>query len=195
MARQAGFRAALAEATGERDPIVIPGDYSESSGAEAARLLIAGRLQVDAIFCANDMMAVGCCGVLAEAGHRDRREVGVAGFDDIPIAHYVAPRADHDERRASPRWARPRPRQLIALMTAARRARARRSSCRRNSWSAHSTRRGRRTTPITTNHDREFQQGNAVMTFTTNRAAPRHDARGLGADHDRRRRRLRPWRR
>ena len=91
MARQAGFRAALAEATGERDPIVIPGDYSESSGAEAARLLIAGRLEVDAIFCANDMMAVGCCGVLAEAGIAIGEGVGVAGFDDIPIAHYVAP--------------------------------------------------------------------------------------------------------
>ena len=91
MARQAGFRAALIEATGERDPIVIPGDYSESSGADAARLLIAGRLKVDAIFCANDMMAVGCCGVLAEAGIAIGEAVGVAGFDDIPIAHYVAP--------------------------------------------------------------------------------------------------------
>ena len=91
MARLAGFRAALATATGERDPIVIPGDFSESSGADAARLLIAGRLQIDAIFCANDMMAVGCCGVLADAGIAIGDAVGVAGFDDIPIAHYVAP--------------------------------------------------------------------------------------------------------
>ena len=91
MARQAGFRAALASATGERDPIVIPGDYSESSGADAARLLIAGRLAVDAIFCANDMMAIGACGVLAEAGIAIGDAVGVAGFDDIPIAHYAAP--------------------------------------------------------------------------------------------------------
>lgn len=91
MARQAGFRSALTEATGERDPIVIPGDYSEASGAEAARLLIAGRLEVDAIFCANDMMAVGVCNVLADAGIAIGETVGVAGFDDIPIAHYVAP--------------------------------------------------------------------------------------------------------
>ncbi|MGI8932069.1 MAG: LacI family DNA-binding transcriptional regulator [Sphingomicrobium sp.] len=90
-ARQAGFRAAIADATGERDPIVIPGDYSESSGAEAARLLIAGRLPIDAIFCANDMMAIGCCCVLADAGIAIGEEVGVAGFDDIPIAHYAAP--------------------------------------------------------------------------------------------------------
>lgn len=91
MARQAGFRAALIEETGERDPIVIPGDFSEGSGADAARLLIAGRLKVDAIFCANDMMAVGCCGVLADAGIAIGETIGIAGFDDIPIAHYIAP--------------------------------------------------------------------------------------------------------
>jgi len=89
--RQRGFRDAISETTGERDPIIIPGDFSEGSGAEAARLLIAGRLEIDAIFCANDMMAVGCCGVLAEAGISVGEQVGVAGFDDIPIAHYVAP--------------------------------------------------------------------------------------------------------
>jgi LacI family transcriptional regulator len=91
MARQAGFRAELIEATGERDPIVIPGDYSEASGAEAARLLIAGRIAIDAIFCANDMMAVGCCGVLKDAGIAIGETIGVAGFDDIPIAHYAEP--------------------------------------------------------------------------------------------------------
>jgi LacI family transcriptional regulator len=91
IARLAGFRAALAETSGERDPIVVPGDFSEGSGADAARLLIAARLGVDAIFCANDMMAIGCCGVLAEAGVAIGESVGVAGFDDIPIAHYVSP--------------------------------------------------------------------------------------------------------
>lgn len=90
-ARQAGFVAALAAMTGERDPPILAGDFSEASGAEAARLLIAGRMPVDAIFCANDMMAVGCCNVLAEAGIEVGPEIGVAGFDDIPIAHYTAP--------------------------------------------------------------------------------------------------------
>src|SRR4051812_21231837 len=90
-ARQAGFAAALVAATGERNPLIIAGDFSEASGAEAARLLIAGRMPVDAIFCANDMMAVGCCGVLADAGITVGEEIGVAGFDDIPIAHYTAP--------------------------------------------------------------------------------------------------------
>ena len=90
-ARQAGFVSALAAATGERQPIIVAGDFSEASGAEAAHLLIAGRMPVDAIFCANDMMAVGCCGVLADAGITVGEDIGVAGFDDIPIAHYISP--------------------------------------------------------------------------------------------------------
>ena len=90
-ARQAGFVAALTASTGERQPLIITGDFSEASGAEAARLIIAGRMPVDAIFCANDMMAVGCCTVLADAGIEVGSDIGVAGFDDIPIAHYTAP--------------------------------------------------------------------------------------------------------
>lgn len=90
-ARQAGFVAAIAAATGERNPLIITGDFSEASGAEAARLLIAAQMPVDAIFCANDMMAVGVCGILSDAGIEVGAEIGVAGFDDIPIAHYTAP--------------------------------------------------------------------------------------------------------
>jgi LacI family transcriptional regulator len=90
-ARQSGFVEALAAETGERHPLIITGDFSEASGAEAARLLIAGRMPVDAIFCANDMMAVGCSSVLVDAGMEVGAEIGVAGFDDIPIAHYTMP--------------------------------------------------------------------------------------------------------
>jgi LacI family transcriptional regulator len=37
------------------------------------------------------MMAVGCCGVLKDAGIAIGETIGVAGFDDIPIAHYAEP--------------------------------------------------------------------------------------------------------
>lgn len=90
-ARQAGFVAALAAGTGERRPPIIAGDFSEASGAEAARLVTEGQVPADAIFCANDMMAVGCCAALAKAGIEIGTDIGVAGFDDIPIAHYTAP--------------------------------------------------------------------------------------------------------
>jgi LacI family transcriptional regulator len=86
-----GFRQAIAELTGERAPLVIPGDFTEHGGAEAARLLIASGTRVDAVFCANDMTAVGLMATLADAGFAIGADIGVAGFDDIPIAHYVAP--------------------------------------------------------------------------------------------------------
>ena len=89
--RQRGFVDGLSAATGERSPIIIPGDYSERGGAEAARLLIAGQLKVDAIFCANDMMAIGALTLLADAGIAVPDRIAVAGFDDIPLAHYAVP--------------------------------------------------------------------------------------------------------
>lgn len=89
--RQRGFADAIAATTGERGPVIVPGDFTEAGGAAAARLLIAGRIPFDAVFCANDMMALGCMSVLADAGLVVPDDVGVAGFDDIPLAHYVSP--------------------------------------------------------------------------------------------------------
>lgn len=89
--RQRGFNDAIAATIGERSPVIVPGDFTEAGGAEAARLLIAGKVPFDAIFCANDMMALGCMSVLADAGRAIPDDVGVAGFDDIPLAHYAAP--------------------------------------------------------------------------------------------------------
>jgi hypothetical protein len=43
------------------------------------------------VFAANDMMAIGCLAALGEAGLRVPEDIALAGFDDIPIARYVAP--------------------------------------------------------------------------------------------------------
>jgi LacI family transcriptional regulator len=45
----------------------------------------------DAIFAANDMMAIGCMSALGEAGLHVPRDVAVAGFDDIPSTRFVSP--------------------------------------------------------------------------------------------------------
>ncbi len=89
--RQRGFVDAMASLTGERAAMIVPGDFTEAGGAEAARLLIAGRVPFDAIFCANDMTALGCMSVLGDAGLSIPADVGVAGFDDIALAQYAAP--------------------------------------------------------------------------------------------------------
>jgi len=48
-------------------------------------------MRPDAVFAANDMMAIGCLCALTEAGLRVPQDVAIAGFDDIPTARFVVP--------------------------------------------------------------------------------------------------------
>lgn len=86
--RLRGYRAGLRSGA---QPIVVDGDFSEASGWSAGRRLLQFEPRPDAVFAANDMMAIGCLAALAEAGLRVPEDIAVAGFDDIPIARYVAP--------------------------------------------------------------------------------------------------------
>lgn len=86
--RRRGWLDALVGA--DRDaPLLETGDFSEDSGYEAGRRLAQGRARPDAVFAANDMMAVGCLRAFREAGLRTPEDVAVAGFDDIPIARLL----------------------------------------------------------------------------------------------------------
>jgi LacI family transcriptional regulator len=88
--RLRGFRDGCDDAA---RPRILRGDFSEESGYRAGRELaalpVAKRPQ--AVFAANDMMAVGCLFALTEAGLRVPDDVALAGFDDIPIARFVTP--------------------------------------------------------------------------------------------------------
>jgi LacI family transcriptional regulator len=72
-------------------PVVIQGDFSEESGRRAAHALVTGSKPADAIFAANDSMAVGCLLALRETGLRVPQDVALAGFDDVPLARLVEP--------------------------------------------------------------------------------------------------------
>ncbi|WP_022688167.1 LacI family DNA-binding transcriptional regulator [Sphingomonas phyllosphaerae] len=67
------------------------GDFRERSGAIVAECVAAGTLEADAIFAANDMMAIGALMALRRAGVDVPGQVLVAGFDDIPLARLVSP--------------------------------------------------------------------------------------------------------
>lgn len=89
--RLRGFREAIGDLLGDDNPPVLAGDFSEESGEAAGRAIAADRNGIDAVFAANDMMAVGCLTAFAEGGLAVPEDIVVAGFDDIPIARYVTP--------------------------------------------------------------------------------------------------------
>lgn len=71
-------------------PDVLEGDWGPDLGYKLGRRLAAGPLP-DAVFCANDLTAVGLCAALREAGVRVPDDVSVVGFDDIEGARYLDP--------------------------------------------------------------------------------------------------------
>jgi LacI family transcriptional regulator len=90
--RLRGFRDALrGRGVKATRRLELAGDFTEESGHAAARKILTIEPRPTAIFAANDSMAVGALAALAEAGVEVPRAMSVAGFDDIPIARYVAP--------------------------------------------------------------------------------------------------------
>lgn len=89
--RDKGYRAAMSKYAPDAPINIVPGDFSEESGYRAGRELLAQKTRPDAVFAANDMMAVGCLTAFKEAGVRVPQDIALAGFDDIPIARYVSP--------------------------------------------------------------------------------------------------------
>jgi LacI family transcriptional regulator len=90
-ARLAGYVDALHELRPGTSAQVLRGDFTEASGHGAGKRLAAMSRRPDAVFAANDMMAVGCLYAFREAGLEVPGDIAVAGFDDVPIARYVSP--------------------------------------------------------------------------------------------------------
>lgn len=88
--RRRGFEQTIAAQHGATAHF-LKGDYSEESGYRAGRRLLSARKRPDAVFAANDMMAIGCLSAFNEAGVQVPDEIALAGFDDIPIARYTHP--------------------------------------------------------------------------------------------------------
>jgi DNA-binding LacI/PurR family transcriptional regulator len=88
-ARVAGWHAELTRA-GARIPHLLRGTWQPESGYEAGRRLVC-RSDVDAVFVANDQMALGLLRAFREAGVRVPEDILVAGFDDVPEAAFYSP--------------------------------------------------------------------------------------------------------
>lgn len=72
------------------DDMLVYADFTSAGGYLAARSLLASQAP-DAIFCCNDLMAIGALRAAAELGIAVPQTLAVVGFDDIDLAQFVHP--------------------------------------------------------------------------------------------------------
>lgn len=90
--RLKGYRRALAEYDVPFDQdLVLPGNWEPSAGHEHTMALLALDRPPTAIFCASDMMALGCYQALQERGLRVPQDISVVGYDDREVAQFLRP--------------------------------------------------------------------------------------------------------
>jgi len=87
--RLVGFRAEM----GDRfDPTLVEQvAYERGAGAEAMTRLLERAPDIDAVFAASDVIAVGAMAALRKSGRRVPDDVAVAGFDDSGLAETQEP--------------------------------------------------------------------------------------------------------
>jgi len=88
--RLTGYHRALAAAGGVAGPHAY-GQFTRVSGETAMAELLERAPDLDAVFVANDLMAIGALRVLRAAGRRVPDDVAVVGFDDIELAQHTEP--------------------------------------------------------------------------------------------------------
>jgi DNA-binding LacI/PurR family transcriptional regulator len=87
--RIAGYCAAM-DAAGLPHRIV-EGDFMQETGAALTPQILHDHPDADAIFAANDMMAIGALIALRAAGVDVPGRIALAGFDDIPLSRLISP--------------------------------------------------------------------------------------------------------
>jgi DNA-binding LacI/PurR family transcriptional regulator len=91
--RLAGYHEALAVAAlPATDELVVPvRALHRADGAAAMSALLDAGIDVDAVFCFTDQLALGAMRALSEHGRPVPGEVAVVGFDDIEDGRYAVP--------------------------------------------------------------------------------------------------------
>jgi LacI family transcriptional regulator len=92
IARDAGYRRALAEAGIPVDPALIRvGMYLQETSREPAEELLSLPDRPTAVFAANDLMAIATVEVASRRGLTIPHDLSVVGFDDVPEASRLNP--------------------------------------------------------------------------------------------------------
>jgi DNA-binding LacI/PurR family transcriptional regulator len=91
--RLLGYHHALEAAGLAADEALLPPvrAYFRPDGATAMRRLLKLPDRPDAVFCFNDLLALGALRAIHEAGLRVPQDIGIVGFDDVEEAEYAIP--------------------------------------------------------------------------------------------------------
>lgn len=91
-ARQEGYARGLIESHLFYNPeVTTHADFTLAGGYTAVDTLLGQSSQIDAIFCADDVIAVGALRRLRELGKRVPQDIAVVGMDDIDLGKVSSP--------------------------------------------------------------------------------------------------------
>jgi LacI family transcriptional regulator len=90
--RAEGWRAVMREAgLPASDDWLEEGGFDAPSGHRALKALLSRVPDIEAVFIASDVVALGAIGALRSLGRRVPADLSVVGFDDVPLAAFFDP--------------------------------------------------------------------------------------------------------
>ena len=84
--RRAGYLRAMRALGLAGEAVVVPGDFTEEAGVQAAEAMLGDGALPTAVFAANDLVAAGVLDRLEDAGVGIPRDVSIVGYDNTFLA-------------------------------------------------------------------------------------------------------------
>ncbi len=71
--------------------LLFKGDFTEEEGYKVISKFLKNDISIDALFAANDEMAIGAIQAIKENNYQIPNDIAVVGFDDIRLSSYINP--------------------------------------------------------------------------------------------------------
>lgn len=91
MERYQGYVDTLNKINRYNPALIVHGDFRLESGLKATQVLLEEHPDIDGIFSANDLMAVGAVKTLLRSGKKIPEDVALIGFDGIALMNVIEP--------------------------------------------------------------------------------------------------------
>jgi LacI family transcriptional regulator len=89
--RLEGGRRILQEKGLYREDLIYCGDFTFENGFQTMSKWLAEGKKIEAVFCADDMIAIGAMKAIDQMGYRIPEDIAVTGFDDLYLSSLLKP--------------------------------------------------------------------------------------------------------